>query len=271
MPDGHGGERMRENSLLTKWRRGESALVGQCSIASPHIAEVMARQGFDALMIDQQHAAVDYLSMFSMLQAISTTDVVPLVRVAWNEPHLIMQALDAGAFGVVCPMINSGAECRRFVQAAHYAPQGYRSWGPVRALHYAGASGEAYAARANDSVLTIAMIETVTALDNLDEILSTDGLDGVFVGPSDLSISLGFAPPSIRPEAAPVLDAIARIREATRRHGVYAGINATTPEFTAELIGMGYDYVISGSDAQFLGPAVQDYLRQTRALIATAG
>lgn len=261
---------MRENTLLAKWRRNESALVGQCSFGSSHAAEVMARQGFDALMIDQQHAAVDYLTMFSMLQAISTTDVMPLVRIGWNEPHLVMQALDAGAFGVVCPMINTAEECAKFVQAARYAPQGYRSWGPVRALHYSGSTGETYAAKANDNILTIAMIETATALENLDAILSTEGLDAVFVGPSDLSISLGFSPPTSRPHETAVLDAIRHIREATRRHGVYAGMNATTPEFTSELIEMGYDFVISGSDVQFLGPAVQSYLKQTRTLLSNA-
>ena len=120
-----------------------------------------------------------------MLQAISTTDTVPVVRVPWLEPGILMKTLDAGAYGVICPMVNTREDAQKLVAWTHYAPRGTRSFGPVRALLYGGAD---YPQHANDTIVTFAMIETAQALDNLDEILSVEGLDAVYIGPSDLSL-----------------------------------------------------------------------------------
>ncbi len=181
---------MRENRVRQRWQVGETVLNGWLAIPNSFSAETMAHQGWDSLTIDLQHGIVDYLSTVSMLQAISTTDVTPLVRVAWLDPGIIMKVLDAGAYGVICPMINDAADAEALVAACRYPPQGQRSFGPIRALLYAGAD---YPSHANESVIVLAMIETAKALANLDEILAVPHLDGVYVGPADLSNALGWS------------------------------------------------------------------------------
>ena len=182
---------MRENRLRTLWTQDQAAVNGWLAIPNSFAAEVMAHQGWDTLTIDLQHGVVDYATMVPMLQAISTTATVPVVRVPWLEPGIIMKALDAGAYGVICPMINTREDAQRLVAYTHYAPQGTRSFGPVRAALYGGAD---YAEHANRTIVVFAMIETAQALDKLDAILSVEGLDAIYIGPSDLSLSLGCKP-----------------------------------------------------------------------------
>ena len=155
---------MRENAIRRLWREGGAAINGWLAIPTSFSAETMAHQGWDSLTIDMQHGVVDYQAALAMLTAISTTETVPLVRVPWLDQGIIMKMLDAGAYGVICPMINSAEEARRLVAACRYPPAGQRSFGPIRALLYAGAD---YAAHANDTVLSFAMIETRDGLDNL--------------------------------------------------------------------------------------------------------
>ena len=155
----------------------------------------MAHQGFDSLTIDMQHGVVDYQVAVSMLQGISTPGVIPLARVPWNDPARLMKILDAGAYGVICPMINTAQEAEAMVQACKYPPRGFRSWGPVRASLYAGSD---YGDHANDDIIVMPMIETAEALKNLDDILSVDGVDAIYVGPSDLTLALGSSRGSTR-------------------------------------------------------------------------
>ena len=157
----------------------------------------MANQNWDSLTLDMQHGVIDYSHAISMLQTISTTDVTPLARVNWNEPGQIMKILDAGCYGIICPMVSNKEEAEKFVQACMYPPHGYRSFGPVRGLIYGGAD---YAVHANDEMLKFAMIETKESLDKLDEIMSTPGLDGIYIGPADLSLAIGETPGFDRPE-----------------------------------------------------------------------
>src|SRR6478735_3107072 len=152
---------MRENRLRTLWKSGGAAVNGWLAIPNGFSAETMAHQGWDSLTIDLQHGVVDYQSMIPMLQAISTTDTVPVVRVPWLDPSALMKTLDAGAYGVICPMISTADEAARLVAYTHYAPRGTRSFGPVRALLYSGAD---YAQHANDTIVTFALIETAHAL-----------------------------------------------------------------------------------------------------------
>ena len=198
---------MRENRLRTLWKSGGAAVNGWLAIPNGFSAETMAHQGWDSLTIDLQHGVVDYQAMVTMLQAISTTDTVPVVRVPWLEPGALMKALDAGAYAVICPMVNTREDAQRLVAYTHYAPRGTRSFGPVRALLYGGAD---YPQQANDTIVTFAMIETAQALDNLDDILSVEGLDAVYIGPSDLSISLGCRPTmdDLEPKAQQAVDHI---------------------------------------------------------------
>ena len=181
----------RANGVRELWRAGKPVINSWLGIPSSFSAEVMAHAGWDSLVVDMQHGMIDYQVMVTMLQGISTTETMPLVRVPWNDPAHIQKALDAGAYGIICPMINNRAEAEKFVGSMRYAPLGYRSSGPIRASLYGGAD---YHAKANDIVVAFGMIETVEAMNNLDEILSTPGLDAVYVGPSDLSISMGYNP-----------------------------------------------------------------------------
>ena len=212
---------MRENRLRTLWKEDKAAVNGWLAIPNSFSAEVMAHQGWDTLTIDLQHGVIDYQAMVTMLQAISTTPTVPIVRVPWLEPAGLMKALDAGAYGVICPMVNTREDAQKLVAYTNYAPKGGRSFGPVRALLYGGAD---YAERANETVVRFAMIETAQALDNLDAILSVEGIDAVYIGPSDLSLSLGCRPvfDDVDP---PVAQAIDHILERAKAHGVQAGVH----------------------------------------------
>lgn len=239
---------MRENKLKQIWRSGGAAIIGQCSGGSSVTAELMAHQGYDGLLLDMQHSTLDYATMLSSLQAISTTPTVPVVRVAWNDPARVMQALDAGSLAVIAPMINSAAECAAFVAACRYAPHGQRSWGPVRATLYTGAD---YFDRAGEIVLPLAMIETAEAAAQAEEIAGVPGLGGIYIGPSDLSITLGLRPPAeeIEEAALTIVDAVVK---KVRKAGVPVGIYAGTARFAARMIEAGCQFVVVGSDLGFV-------------------
>src|SRR5437763_949316 len=182
---------MRPNKIKQLWSENKPVTLGWLSIANTFTAEVMARQGFDALCVDLQHGTAEMSDVLPMLQAISQTDTVPVVRVAWNEPAKIMKALDLGAMCIIVPLVNTAEEAAKAVAACRYPPVGMRSSGPVRAVHYAGAD---YQANANDEIVVMGMVETKEGLANLDGICATPGLDAVYIGPSDLSFALGLAP-----------------------------------------------------------------------------
>jgi len=242
---------MRENLLKSIWREGGTVVNGWLHVPSSFSAEVMAHAGWDSLTIDMQHGPVDYESLVPMLQAISTTDTVPVVRVLWNDPGLIMRVLDAGCYAVICPMINTREEAEAFVGACRYPPEGYRSFGPYRATLY---GGQDYTEHANETVVTMAMIETEEALDNLEEITGVQGLDAVFVGPSDLGQNLGYGPGTDREEPE-VLEAIERILAAAREHGLTAGIFTGTPEYASRMVEKGFRFVTISSDARLMAAA----------------
>jgi 4-hydroxy-2-oxoheptanedioate aldolase len=242
---------MRENRLKSIWREGGTVVNGWLHVPSSFSAEVMAHAGWDSLTIDMQHGPVDYESLVPMLQAISTTDTVPVVRVLWNDPGLIMRVLDAGCYAVICPMINTREEAEAFVGACRYPPEGYRSFGPYRATLY---GGQDYTEHANETVVTMAMIETQEALDNLEEIIGVKGLDAVFVGPSDLGQNLGYGPGTDREEPE-VLEAIERILAAAREHGLTAGIFTGTPEYASRMVEKGFRFVTISSDERLMAAA----------------
>jgi 4-hydroxy-2-oxoheptanedioate aldolase len=247
---------VRENRLRALWQQNKTAVNGWLAIPSSFSAEVMAHQGWDTLTVDMQHGVIDYAQMVPMLQAISTTPTVPIVRVPWLEPGIIMKSLDAGAYGLICPMINSREDAQRLVSYTHYAPRGSRSVGPIRANLYGGSD---YLAKANDTVVVFAMIETKTALDHLDDILSVDGLDGVYIGPSDLSMVLGCRPvfDDVDP---PVAQAIAHILARAKVHGLRAAVHNGLPEVAKARAAMGFDLVTLSSDARILTNTSQQLL-----------
>ena len=252
---------MRENRLRQLWAAGTAVLNGWLAIPNSFSAEVMAHQGWDSLTIDMQHGVIDEAALVPMLQAISTTATVPIVRVPWLEPGVLMKALDAGAYGVICPMINTREDAQKLVAYTHYAPQGTRSFGPIRATLYGGAD---YPQHANQTIVTFAMIETAQALDNLDSILSVEGLDAIYIGPSDLSLSLGCRPvfDDVDPKAQ---QAIEHIVARAKVHGVVAGIHNGRADVARSRVDLGFRFVTLGSDARLLAAGSQDLLCAMRA------
>jgi 4-hydroxy-2-oxoheptanedioate aldolase len=209
-------------SMRDRWAAGDETLGFWLSVPGLMGAEIAARQPVDYVCIDTQHGAIDYQISVSMIQAIDLAGGTPIVRVPWNEPGIIGKTLDAGAHGVIVPMVNTRAQAESVVRSARYAPHGARSWGPVMA----GLRHPDNRQWADANIAVIPMIETVEAIGNLDDILGVPGIDAVYVGPADLAITLGLGPSGN--EGNPVFDdALATIVAGCRRHGVVPGIHST--------------------------------------------
>ena len=254
------------NALKPIWSDGKASLNGWLSIASPFSAEIMAEQGYDSITIDMQHGIVDYADAVPMLQAMRASKVVPLIRVPWLEAGSIMKALDAGAYGVICPMINNRQQAEQLVSYGHYPPDGTRSFGPTRALLSAGAN---YAKKANEEIICLAMIETADAMENLEEIVSTPGLDGVYIGPSDLALGIGNGrlAPHFDREEDEMVTAIQKILAAAHAAGIRAALHCGTPEYAAKAVGWGFDMVTISSDVRLLSGAAFESVSRTLELI----
>jgi len=251
---------MRENRLRALWRDDKTAINGWLHIPDSFSAEVMAHQGWDSLTIDMQHGVIDYQAMVTMLQAISTTPVVPIVRVPWLEPGIVMKALDAGAYAVICPMVNTREDALKLIAYTHYAPRGARSFGPIRGLLYGGAD---YPQRADETIVRFAMIETAQALDNLDAILSVEGLDAIYIGPTDLSLSLGCRP-ELDDVDPPVAQAIDHILARAKAHGVVAGIHNGATTTARARVAKGFRFVSISSDARLIAAGAKHVITQMR-------
>jgi 4-hydroxy-2-oxoheptanedioate aldolase len=235
---------MRENRLKAKWRAGQPTLGVWLAIPSPVVAEALAQAGFDYCCVDMQHGLADYSQTVSMLQAISTSsDCTPVVRVPWNEPGIIGRVLDAGALGVVIPMVNSPAEARAAVSACRYHPQGQRSFGPLRAAVWAGPD---YYDSANQEVACIPMIESRQAVEGLDDILDVGGIDAVYVGPADLAVSYELAPGVDNPDPG-YQAALAAIVAGCQARGIAPGIHCTGP-LSPTRVAQGFRMVTATSD-----------------------
>lgn len=247
---------MRPNRIKQLWRDGKPATMGWLSIAHTFTAEIMARQGFDALCVDLQHGTLEADSVLPMLQAISQTDTVPFVRVAWNDPDRMMRALDLGAYGIIVPLINTAEEAALAVSACRYPPVGMRSSGPIRAMHYGGAN---YFDEANDEIVVMAMVETKEGLANLDAICATPGLDAVYIGPADLSFALGLPPRPDNPDPLH-LETCDRIRDTAHRHGIKAVMHCASAAFAAGAVERGFDMVMLTSDINSMIAGVRSLL-----------
>lgn len=234
------------------------AIGGWCVIPGSFTAEIMARAGFDWVCIDAQHGLIGYQEMLGMLQAVAVAGMPSIVRVPWNDPAWIMKALDAGAAGVIVPMVNSPAEAAAAVGSCRYPPEGYRSWGPTRAsIGVTDYSPEL----ANRSVICAVMVETLPALERLGEILSVPGVDAVFIGPSDFALSMGFSPRSDEPEHRRRLEAVPAV---CRDHGVVAGIACGSTELLARWRDAGYTMLAAPSDLVTLRRSTAEMLEAVR-------
>ena len=257
---------MIRNGVKQRWAEGKPVINGWLSIGNSFSAEIMAGQGYDSLTIDMQHGIVGYDGTVPMLQAMRASGVTPLVRVPWLVPADIMKALDAGAYGVICPMINTRTEAERLVSYVRYPPAGVRSFGPSRALFSAGPG---YAAEADDEIICLAMIETAQAYENLEDILATPGLDGVYIGPADLTLGLQgkrYAPGFDRREPE-MIEAIKRILHAAHKAGKRAALHNGTPDYAAEAVGWGFDFVTVSNDVRLLAAAADASVRKFRELV----
>lgn len=243
-----------KTKLRALWDQGQPTLNGWLSIGSPFTAEIMAAQGFDSLTIDMQHGALDYTELLPMLQAMRASGATLLARVPWLDPAQVMKALDAGADGIICPMVNTAGEAARFVSYLRYPPQGQRSFGPTRAMF---AHGPDYPQTANSRILAFAMIETAEALANLDTITATPGLDGIYVGPADLtqSVSQGRLPFGMDRQEPQMIAAIRRIADACHARGLIAALHCGTPDYAAQAVGWGFRMTTVGGDTRFLSAA----------------
>ncbi len=235
-------------SLRELWNEGRVTLGGWCVIPSAFSAELMGRSGFDWVCVDTQHGVIGYDQMALMLQALAITGTPAFVRVPWNTPGDIMKALDAGAQGVIVPMVNSADDARRVVGACRYPPDGYRSWGPIRAA--LGVDGYSPAV-GNERVVVAVMIETAEGVASAEDILAVPGIDAVYVGPNDLAITHGMSPSAdaFQDEHA---ELVAGILAACRRHGVVAGIHCGSIDTARHWRDRGFRMLNVTSDAVFM-------------------
>ena len=252
---------MRPNRIKQIWNEGRFVTLGWLSLGNSFSAEVMSRQGFDALCIDMQHGLIDYNDVWPMLQGISQTDTVPVVRVPWNDPAMLMKVLDAGAYGVIVPLVNTAEEAAAAVAACRYPPVGFRSSGPIRAGHYGGAG---YVQEANDQIVVFAMIETKQGIDNIDAICATPGLDAVYIGPADLSFALGLPPQGDNTHPLH-LETCNTILATAHKHGIKAAMHCASASFAAGAVERGFDLVMLTSDMGCMTAAARQQLDALRA------
>lgn len=249
-----------ENPLRKIWANNQVVINGWLHIPDSFASEVMAHQGWDSLTLDTQHGPYDFSSAVPMIQAIQTTPSAVVARVSWNDPGTIMKYLDAGVHAIICPMVNTPAECEAFIGACRYPPRGFRSYGPTRAaLHF----GPEYAASANGFVVTMPMIETAQALENLEGILDVPGVDAIFVGPGDLGQAL-YGKAQIDRETPEFLDTLERIAQTARAKGINAGIFTGSATYAKKMIELGYNFVTISSDARLLATAAKQVLNEIR-------
>ena len=254
---------MTQNRLKKIWENGEFALNGWVSINNSFIAEIMSRQNYDTLTIDMQHGLIDYSDLIGMLQGITGSNVTPIVRVPWLVPSYIMKALDAGAQGIISPMINNKEEAEEFVSYMRYPPLGNRSFGPTRQNIIQGPD---YYKTANENVLCIAMIETAEAMENLEKIINTNGLDAVYIGPADLTLGTteGKLPPGMDREEEEMIDRIKTILRAAKKAEKKACLHCVKTSYAIQAIKWGFDLVTLNSDTRLLVSSASHSINEFR-------
>lgn len=250
---------MRKNELRSKAQRGEVAINAWASMGSGYMAEILGHAGFDSVTVDLQHGAFGFDTAVQLLQAISSTPAVPLARSSDSSLAQINKLLDAGAYGIICPLIESVDQAAAFARSCRYPPRGIRSFGPARGLTY---GGNDYPSYADEEILTLAMIETVPALEAVESILEIEELDGIYFGPSDLGLAMGIGPNAWPSKA--MSDAISHALQAAKSRGKYSGIFAGTPEMARSMATQGFDLVTPGNDTHLLKSAASQRIDVVR-------
>ena len=255
---------MLASSVKDKLRRGEPSIGSWMSLGHVTSAEILASAGYDWVVVETEHTAIDVSEVLRLLIAIEGRGAVPLVRLAWNDPIQCKAVLDSGAAGVLVPMVNTRADAELAVKSVKYPPLGFRGVGLARAQGY-GPGFDEYVRRANSDTLVGVQIEHIDAVNNIDEILSVPGIDATFIGPYDLSMSMGLPGQLLHPD---VMAARQRVLQATRAHGIVAGIHLLHPERAVielpECLAQGYRFIALGSDILFLGDGCRSLLAAAR-------
>ncbi|MBV9557582.1 MAG: hypothetical protein JO254_10920 [Pseudolabrys sp.] len=251
-------------SLAARLRAGETVFSGWCSLGSPLVLEMVAREGFPSVAIDGQHGYWTYSEIKTGIAAIRQGGAAAIVRIPLEDFGGCSKALDWGAEGIVAPMINNANDAKRFAAAAKFPPIGERSWGPNRAMMLGGVSdAKVYLHEANDAVITLAMIETKEAMDNLDAIAAVPGIDMLFVGPSDLSITLSNGK-ELDPHSPTIEAANEKVLAACKKAKKFAGLYCATPERAAQTAKRGFNFLAVGNDFGFLKGAYAGALKTAK-------
>ena len=250
--------------LKARMRSGAVCLGAQIAMSDPMVAEIFGRAGFDWLVVDTEHSAHHPLTVRAMLQAAMATDAVLLARPLKLDPDEIRRYLDLGSPGILCPFINTGEEAATLVEACRYPPAGRRGWGPRRAAGY-GFDTATYAAAANEAMICIPIIESADAVANIDAIVSVPGIDGVAVGPMDLSISLGCFQQFTHPSYIAAVD---KVRAACHRHGKAMGTGCYSAEYAQACVAGGDVLLLVAGDDIYLAAEATRRIGELRAVAA---
>lgn len=251
---------MKKNNILKLWSDNKPCINTWLSIPNSFTAEAISKMNWDSITIDMQHGQIDYSTSLPMLQAITASDAVTFTRVQWNEPGIIMKMLDLGVMGIIAPMINNQKECEDFVSNCYYPPIGRRSFGPIRSqLIY----GSDYYEEANKEVISLAMIETKEAVENIDDILSVPNLTGIYIGPGDMCSSYGLKP-HFDPREDPIFSNIKMIAKKAKEKGKIAGIHNGSTQYAKEMIQLGYKFVTISSDFRSMSIHLQQVVDEMK-------
>jgi 4-hydroxy-2-oxoheptanedioate aldolase len=253
--------RPMSDPVRERWAAGEVALNAWSTFGGASAASVLAATGFDAVTVDLQHGEHARERLGEVVAAIERAGAVPFVRLGWNDPASVMRALDLGVRGLICPMIDTAEDAAAFVRFCRYPPVGARSYGPVRSSF---GTGREHTDAANAAVLAFAQIETADGFANVEAICATPGLDGVYVGPADLSLTLGFEGFADL-ASREMLDALDRVVAAASAQEVVPGIHAPSIERAVEMARRGFRFVGSAGDAELLRAGAAESLERTRA------
>src|SRR4051794_19750157 len=254
---------MRANHALRRLRAGEPSVGTWLALPSPEAAEFVSTLGFDWLVVDTEHSAVDIRTLSQMFGMIAAHGVAPMVRIPWNQPENFKRVLDAGAWGIVVPMVNSREEAEQAVQATRFPPRGIRSVGGSMPAVRFGTSGADYLKNADDEILLVLQIEHIDGVEHADEILSVPGVDACFIGPNDLAASMGIGlGVPLESDNEKLNEAIAEIRAACVRNSVAPGIHTSGAAGINQRIGEGFQFLAMASELKYLLAGLKDDLGQ---------
>ena len=252
---------MRPNKIKQLWREGKPVAIAWVGSADTYMAEVLANVGLDALVLDMQHGmGIGPDRAAQWFQAVSTTGTVPMARVPWNDPVWFQWVLDAGAYGIIVPLVNDGEEAAKAGMSCRYPPVGFRSIGPNRATLYAGSD---YLAQANEEIICLVMVENINTIPNLEDMAKAPGIDGFYIGPADLAISMGVDPRDYRGSKEHA-EASQKVLDVARANGIVAGTHCGSPEEAKERFEQGFVMCPVLSDAGLLASAARNALERAK-------